>query len=67
MKFPNNLGQEVVVLRANHVVDVFFGKNGWDTHARFIQRKTNKGMFLNQVSGIKVPVSVFNQVMQKVQ
>lgn len=67
MKFPTNLGQDVVVLRANHVVDAFFGKSGWDQHTRFIQRKTHKGTLLTQTSGGKVPAYVFNQVLQKVQ
>lgn len=67
MKFPNNLGNDVVVIKANHVVDVFFGNNGWEPHARFITRKTEKGTFLTQVNGGKVPSHVFNQVLQKVQ
>lgn len=67
MKFPNNLNNDVVVIKANHVVDVFFGNNGWEPHARFLQRKTPKGTFLTQVTGVKVPPSVFNQVLSKVQ
>lgn len=65
MKFPTNLGQDVVILKANHVIDVFYGKAGWENHTRFLHRRTKNGPVLTQISG-KCPTSVYNEVLQKV-
>lgn len=66
MAFPANLGKDLVILRANHYLDVFFGKDGWHPHARFQIKNTPKGKFLSQVGGDKVPSSIFKQVLNYV-
>jgi len=65
-KYVKKLGQDVVVQKVGHVIDVFFGNSGWTPHARFVLKRTQKGMFLSQVSGDKVPASVFKTVITKV-
>lgn len=65
-KYPKTLGTDIVIKSANHIVDVFIGSRGWEQHARFTKRKTKEGVFLNQVSGIKVPKHIFYQVLEQV-
>ena len=66
MTFPCNLGQDTVIIKSGHVLDVFFGKDGWNPHARFLVKQTPKGKFLQQRGGDKVPASVFKQVLSYV-
>ena len=66
MKMPHNLGQDIVVLRTNHVIDAFWGNNGWNPHARFVLRNTPKGKFLSQTSGETVPSPVFKAILKSV-
>lgn len=60
------LGQQVVIFQANHIVDVFYGYSGWEPNARFHKKRTPKGIFLQQVSGNKVPANIFKQVIERV-
>ena len=66
MKFPTNLGKDLVILQANHVVDIFYGKNGWNPHARFAIKNTTKGKFLTQVNGDRVTPAIFKEVLNYV-
>lgn len=66
MVFPANLGKDVVIINVGHFVDVFFGKEGWEPHARFQIKQTPKGKFVTAVKGDKVPSSVFKQVLNYV-
>ena len=66
-KYPKSLGQDVVIKKVGHsTIDVFFGKEGWATHARFTTKRTARGTFLSQVSGDKVPQAIFKTVIEKV-
>lgn len=60
------LGSDVVVMQSGHVVDVFWGHEGWGPHARFLIRNTHKGKFMNQCAGAVVPPGVVSEVMKKV-
>ena len=66
LKYPKSLGQDLVVKKVGHIIDVFFGKDGWKPHARFMVKRTVRGNFLSQVSGDKVPQNIFKQVIEKV-
>ena len=61
-----NLGSDVVVIHKGHIVDVFWGNDGWEPHARFLIRNTSKGRFLTQCAGSAVPSTVFSTVSKKV-
>ncbi len=67
IKFPQNLGKNVVILKANNVIDVFNGTNGWDNHSRFYVRKDRSGVALTQLSGEKLQPSIYKQVLNEVQ
>lgn len=60
------LGQQTVFMHTAHFVDVFFGKEGWNTHARFSKKRTKQGVFVQQVAGEQVPPVVFKQLLQEV-
>jgi len=61
------LGNDLVIKQVGHtIVDTFFGKNGWENHARFHITKTKKGTFLSQMSGKKLPTKLFKQLLAKV-
>lgn len=66
IKFPKNLGNDIVTIYGNNFVDVFWGEEGWDNHARFATRKTNKGVFLSSLTPSKVPSNVFKHVINEV-
>lgn len=60
------LGNDVVVFQANNILDVFFGKLGWDLHARFHLTNTKNGKFLKQVTKHHIPRQVFQSIKEKV-
>ena len=60
------LGNDVVVMTAGHVVDVFWGNDGWCHHARLLKQNTYKGKVLNQVAGGVIPANVLSQACKKV-
>ena len=60
------LGQDIAIFKANHVLDVFFGKDGWANHARFIVKRGPRGKFATQVAGHGVPSSVFKRIIEEV-
>lgn len=60
------LGGDVVVMQAGHVVDAFWGNDGWCHHGRFVLRNSPKGKFMSQVAGGVVPAGVLSQVSKKV-
>jgi len=64
--YPKSLGKDLVIKKVGHIVDAFFGKDGWKPHARFHIKRTSRGTFLSQVSGDKVPQNIFKQVLEKV-
>ena len=66
IKFPKNLGNEIVTLYHNNTVDVFWGTDGWNEHARFSMRKTAKGVFLSPITPSKVPAYVFKHLINEV-
>lgn len=66
-KYNKKLGKDVVMMKVGHFLDVFWQTSGWEPHARFTVKRTNRGVFLNQVSGDKIPRTVFQQVLQEVQ
>lgn len=61
-----HLGADLVIFEANNTIDIFFGKDGWKPHARFLKKKTAKGIFLNQVAGDVVPTPIFKQLLEHV-
>lgn len=65
-KYPKKLDGEVVILKFNHVVDVFFGSDGWNQHSRFVAKRTPRGLFLTHVSGENLPNAVFKYVIMEV-
>lgn len=66
IKFPKNLGQEIVLLRHNNLVDVFYGNDGWGPHARFATHRTQKGVYVKQLTEDKIPAYVFQHVIKEV-
>lgn len=66
-KYNKKLGKDVAIMKVGHHVDVFFGKDGWEPHARFAIKRTNRGAFLSQVSGDKLPQHIFQSVIKEVQ
>ena len=62
----NTLGKNLVILRAGHNVDVFYGTDGWSNHSRFHTKRTNKGLFFKQVSGDVLPVKHFKTMLNEV-
>ena len=48
------------------LVDTFYGKNGWDNHARFKIVTTKNDKFLSQINGQKLPHHIFKQVTSQV-
>lgn len=66
LNYQKSLGQDLVVKKVGHIIDVFFGKDSWKPHARFTVKRTLRGNFLSQVSGDKVPQNIFKQVIEKV-
>lgn len=67
LKYPKTLGKDLVIKKVGHFVDAFFGKEGWNTHARFSVKRTPRGVFLSQVSGDKVPQAIFKNIIEQVQ
>jgi len=65
-KYKKNLGSVIVVFNTNHHIDVFYGDIGWTPSARFEKKRTPKGIFVQQISGAKVPPFVFKRVLQEV-
>lgn len=65
-KHINKLGGDVVILKHNHVVDVFFGKDGWNQHSRLVAKRTQRGIFLTHVSGENLPNAIFKFVILEV-
>jgi len=58
MMIVKKLGNEIVVFNTGHFMDVFWGKFGWKSHARF-QRKRINGMFhWTQINGSVIPAHV---------
>jgi hypothetical protein len=64
--YPTSLGQDLVIKKVGHIVDTFFGKDGWKPHARFHIKRTSRGTFLSQVNGDKVPQHIFKSILEKV-
>jgi len=64
--YPKSLGQDLVIKKVGHTIDIFFGNNGWTPTARFVTKRSARGTFLSQVSGDKVPQSIFKEVLKKV-
>jgi len=64
--YPKTLGKDLVVKKVGHFVDTFYGKDGWNNHARFKIVTTKNDKFLSQVSGHKLPHHIFKQVTSQV-
>lgn len=65
-KYQKKLGNDLVIFRNAHNIDVFFGKSGWTNHSRFTAKRTPKGIFINQQSGAKLPAHHFKQLLSEV-
>lgn len=66
-KYPTKLGKDIVIFKVGHIADVFWQTSGWKPHARFNIKRTNKGVFLNQILGDKIPRNIFQHVLNEVQ
>ena len=66
-KYKKKLGKDLVVFKVGHLLDVFFGKDGWEPHARFLVRKHQLGNNLTQIKGDKVPHHIYQQLLNEVQ
>lgn len=62
----NVLGQQTVFFHTPTTVDVFFGRDGWEPHARFSKKRTKQGIFVQKIAGEQVPSFVFKQLLQEV-
>lgn len=65
-KYKSKLGQDVAIFKVGHFVDVFVGKDGFNSHTRFTTKRTNKGLFLDHHSGYPLPNSAFKFVVSEV-
>ena len=59
--------ERIKIKRTNKVVDVFFGKEGWEPHehTRLLMVNTKNGVFLKYLSGAQLSNSDFNSVKEK--
>ena len=65
--YSKTLGQDLVIRKVGHIIDIFYGNNGWEPHARFNSKRTSRGTFLTQIAGNKVPSHIFKQLINQVQ
>jgi len=65
-KYPKSLGQDTVLKKVGHFLDVFTGKSGWENHTRLKVVSTPKGKFLSHVHGKKLPTNIFKTLSTQV-
>lgn len=65
-QYKKKLGDSIVLFKSGNTLDVFYGDLGWNNHARFTLKRTNRGQYLNQVQGNKLPNPVFKHVILEV-
>ena len=61
------MSERIQIKRANKVVDVFFGEEGWEPqeHTRLLMVNTKNGVFLKYLSGAQLSNNDFNSVKEK--
>ncbi len=64
--YKKKLGEDIVIMKDGHLIDAFWGNNGFHEHARFTSKKTNRGIYVTQISGDKIPVDVYKNILTKV-
>lgn len=59
--------EHIKIKRANKIVDVFFGEEGWEPqeHTRLLLVNTKNGVFLKYLSGAQLSNSDFNSIKEK--
>ena len=67
--YKKTLSADLVIRKVGHgnTIDIFYGNNGWEPHARFNSKRTSRGTFLTQILGNKVPSHIFKQLINQVQ
>ena len=62
-----HLGQDIVTFKSHSYIDIFWGKESWAPHARFLIKHTPKGKVLLHISGNKPPKHIFQHALTEVQ
>lgn len=65
-KHKKVLGENIVIMKVGHFIDVFYGNDGFNDHARFVGKKTPKGIFITQLTGERIPTDVYKNILSKV-